>query len=91
MSGQGTARNTRKVEYVPPYEFQNTLPRAGKKLREQARNRTIMETRNPHQVWGIEGLVAEFRLSANKEHKLTAKALAAEAQVRLSLLRAVNI
>jgi hypothetical protein len=65
------------------------MQRARRELREQAIQRTLEEIHAPHRTWGIDGHAHEFR--ANTGVPLTERALAQEARVRLSLLRAVNI
>ena len=71
--------------YCPEYKG-----RAGKKLREQAIQRTIIESQYPHEVWGINGRTNEFATAMNRNESLKKSVLMEEALVRLSLLRAVN-
>lgn len=90
MSFQGTTSSRRKIDYVPPYEFQQTWWRAGPALRAQAIRRTKSETYFAHDAWGIDDPheVAGNSLIAAS---LNERVLGEQARVRLSLLRAVNI
>lgn len=91
----GVTKRRQRAEGVD-YPFSPGRPgsnwqRAGKALREQAIQRTLMEVQFPHKIWGLEGRMGEFRALTNVGTLLTERVLSEEAKIRLSLLRAVNV